>query len=605
MLKKNYLLIFFCIHLHIPLNAEEVIPIVALEFDNYLQKSDLSHVLNYKDIRLIKTNKNNYGLQVEKNESLLLDLNEVLNSKSGAISFWVMPQWEEKGSHTFISMLWDGLDDSYMVVSYGWWEPAGNKRLYFVLSNQDKLHCSLPYKLQNNIWTMLTVSWSTGEEGSCTIYVNDRLLVNKAIKNHSNRLPKSSLHLGSDKGTGIPNGRSKKAYFDNVFIYNSELHHSDVLSLYIRGVGQLEVDENKKYAWMDEYINKPYMPERNDHGEILESRIIFDEDIRWALSEKNTDIILKRIKSAGFNVYVPCVWHGKGLYFPSKFAHLDKRVVSRISSGSDPLEYLIKKAHSMGIEVHPWFTVVKREDSKYPEFYDSGTPDGAYNVHNEKFRTFMSEIMLDMVKRYDVDGINLDYIRTMGICTSKFCRNNYKKFTGQNLMTDYLGRAVLSESRNRIQKWQDHAVVGIVKNLSISAKSIKPELIISVDAHPKPNNVIRPLQGRNVIEWANNDWIDVIFNMDYSQNIDIENHEAVRQELINKDKLVFLLGNYDKIQGDIVSRDPYLVAKNALYNQRRWPGIGIAYYIYNLLSDEQINKLSTMPFNESSVPNWH
>jgi hypothetical protein len=213
--------------------------------------------------------------------------------------------------------------------------------------------------------------------------------------------------------------------------------------------------------------------------------------------------------------------------------------------------------------------------------------------------------MLDMVSRYDVDGINLDYIRTMGICISNYCRNDFEKFSGYNLMADYLSRAIVPGSRKRIQAWQDAAVEEIVKSFSLRAKAIKSNLIISVDGHPKPRSAVRQLQGRDVIKWANNDWIDIIFKMDYSQKVDIDNFEAVREELIDDKKLLFLYGNYDKVENTVLPRDPSLVAGYAMYSQRRWPGTGVAYYLYNLLSDEQVKKLTEIPFAEQSVPSWH
>ncbi len=83
-------------------------------------------------------------------------------------------------------------------------------------------------------------------------------------------------------------------------------------------------------------------------GEV-ENRIMFDEDIGWALSRSNTDTIINHLSEAGFNVYVPCVWHGAGTYFSSLVAYQDPRVLTRIKNGDDPLEYLITKAHQNGL----------------------------------------------------------------------------------------------------------------------------------------------------------------------------------------------------------------------------------------------------------------
>ena len=203
-----------------------------------------------------------------------------------------------------------------------------------------------------------------------------------------------------------------------------------------------------------------------------ENRVMFDEDIWWALDKSNTDTIIDRLASAGFNVYIPCVWHGKGTYYPTEFAHQDERIKKRISTGDDPLKYLIEKAHSKNIEVHIWYTVVRREDDEFKEYFDEGTPKNAYNVQNEKFRDFIITLMLDAVKRYDIDGINLDYIRSMGYCRSTECANNYKKLFNRDLSIDLLKEKVPKSRIKSIEKWNEAPIEEIVYKTSSESKKL-------------------------------------------------------------------------------------------------------------------------------------
>src|SRR3569832_2068310 len=57
-------------------------------------------------------------------------------------------------------------------------------------------------------------------------------------------------------------------------------------------------------------------PRRAANGVLLESRVMLDEDMHWAYSPAEADAILQRIKAAGFNVYVPCIYHGGGSWYP-------------------------------------------------------------------------------------------------------------------------------------------------------------------------------------------------------------------------------------------------------------------------------------------------
>src|SRR5262249_41611641 len=87
-------------------------------------------------------------------------------------------------------------------------------------------------------------------------------------------------------------------------------------------------------------------------------RIIFEEGVIQWTSKEATDQILDRIKGAGFNAFGPIVMHGRGTTWPSKYADWDFWLKDQPKEGFDPLRYLIERAHSMGIEVHPWFNLV-------------------------------------------------------------------------------------------------------------------------------------------------------------------------------------------------------------------------------------------------------
>lgn len=103
-------------------------------------------------------------------------------------------------------------------------------------------------------------------------------------------------------------------------------------------------------------------------------RIIFEEDVLAWTTKQGVDELLMRIKTAGFNAFSPVVWHGRGTTWPSIFAEWDYWLKAYPKQGYDPLKYLIDRAHELGIEVHPWFTLTLREGEFLPQFAPSGTP---------------------------------------------------------------------------------------------------------------------------------------------------------------------------------------------------------------------------------------
>src|SRR3569623_605160 len=142
-------------------------------------------------------------------------------------------------------------------------------------------------------------------------------------------------------------------------------------------------------AWLQARQALPYQPRRDANGTLLESRGMLDEDMHWAYSPAEADAILKRIKAAGFNVYIPCIYHGGGSWYPTKQLEPDAKLAAHLTKQPDPLAYLIEKAHARGIDGHPGFTVSSRACNIHPQYAGLGTPAGAYNVHDEAFRTFI------------------------------------------------------------------------------------------------------------------------------------------------------------------------------------------------------------------------
>lgn len=115
-------------------------------------------------------------------------------------------------------------------------------------------------------------------------------------------------------------------------------------------------------------------------------RAILDGDIPSWTKKEYVDEVLSRIKRAGFNVYMPTVWQGRGTVWPSKHAPWDTKLANRHKSNFDPLRYVIEKAHEMGLEVHPWFTLTLRQSDIFPEFALPTMPQKAFDVHNPEFR---------------------------------------------------------------------------------------------------------------------------------------------------------------------------------------------------------------------------
>ena len=339
-----------------------------------------------------------------------------------------------------------------------------------------------------------------------------------------------------------------------------------------------------------------------------ESRAMFDESLNWATPQE-ANKMCERLKQAGFNVIMPNVWHGRGTSWPSKFAPWDSdRLVdiAKSTPGYDPLDNLITTAHRYGLEVHPWFNVMLRQRNFFPQFYDEGTPREAFEVHRPEFREFICDLMLECVSKYPVQGINLDYIRATGISQSRYCIDDYRKTTGRDLVVDRTIYGMSSEARSSLARWQEKAVGNIVRRISTAVRQMRKNLVISMCAHP--TNPDLSIEGQDSIQWIDSGLVDVLYCMEYSLHPDWERLKVLKTGMKRPEALTVLCGNYDFISTaagrKAVARDGKTVA--SLMSESRTVGgsDGVALYLYNLFTDDQLEQLRTTTFSKPARPRW-
>jgi uncharacterized lipoprotein YddW (UPF0748 family) len=333
-----------------------------------------------------------------------------------------------------------------------------------------------------------------------------------------------------------------------------------------------------------------------------ESRAILDEGLNWVTKEK-AETVCARIARAGFNVFIPCVWHGRGTIWPSKLAPWESHNVR--AQGFDPLGNLLQTAERYHIEVHPWFTVSLRQREFFQEFYDSGTPAHRFDVHLESFRDFISSLIFEVASTYPVHGINLDFVSAGGICSSLRCVEDYRQKTGRNLLLDsQLRRGVPVFDMTELIAWQAAAVTDIVKRVSVSCRRAKPNIVISVSGEPA--HPILRIEGYDAVKWADEGLIDVIDNTQYVPNPDFAAIKDIQSKLKRPQAMVLVCGNYEEATSNnpVRARDAGLVVELLRQAQAIDKGNGVGLYLYSMFNDAQIDALRTDVFARAATPRW-
>lgn len=172
-------------------------------------------------------------------------------------------------------------------------------------------------------------------------------------------------------------------------------------------------------------------------GETVQHRGIWLHPEQYKTAQL-ADEWLGKIAAARLNVIYPLVWHQGGTaWFKSSFSPM----ATDVPEGFDPLGYLVKAAHARGIHVHAWFVNGSYGHSRpghvfaqHPDWELQGARGGLlwYDFGKPAVRNFQRDVMLDCLKRYDLDGLHFDYIRYSGpvICYCEHCQNEFAQKYG-------------------------------------------------------------------------------------------------------------------------------------------------------------------------------
>ena len=146
--------------------------------------------------------------------------------------------------------------------------------------------------------------------------------------------------------------------------------------------------------------------ERSAEKQKEELRAILD---RLQKANINTVLLQTRIRATTIypSQYEP--WDGCLSGFPGK------------SPGYDSLQFAIDECHKRGMEVHAWVVTIpvgkwnsygcRQLRKRFPRLIKRIDQDGYMDPEATQTGCYLAEMCREIVQRYDVDGIHLDYIR--------------------------------------------------------------------------------------------------------------------------------------------------------------------------------------------------
>jgi len=272
--------------------------------------------------------------------------------------------------------------------------------------------------------------------------------------------------------------------------------------------------------------------------------------------------ILNRIKKAGFNaVFLETFYHGFTI-FPNSNVPLRPEY-----KGYDILQRFIREGHKRGLAIHCWTETFywQVDTTKYPQFprtplFDTHpqwrlltkggkTTEVAEPAHifadpaNPDVRNFLIEYYRDLLKRYDIDGLNLDYIRyPSGVVDSGYtlyARSAFKQFSGIDPLN--INRKREPKLWVKWVKWREAQITEFVGKVSELVQREKPKVMLSAAISPiYYRNRGKIFTFQDWATWLERNYLDAIIPMAYGSTLDSIRKAVVEVAVKNRGRALLV-----------------------------------------------------------------
>ena len=226
---------------------------------------------------------------------------------------------------------------------------------------------------------------------------------------------------------------------------------------------------------------------------------------------------VKYAKDNNFNFLIVQVrGRGDALYN----SHFEPRAESLAGQPADfdPLAMYLEEGHKAGLQIHAWLNTHYSWSSealpkspehvvnKHPEwlmrtienkvtFTGGKETEGAYTCpSNPEVKEHVKNCFLDVVKNYDVAGVNFDFVRypSPDYCYCDGCLSRFKAQMDKELSPEKIAELAVSKERlaypnafaEQYDQFRRDQITDLVSQIYHEAHAIKPSIIVSADTFP-------------------------------------------------------------------------------------------------------------------------
>lgn len=249
------------------------------------------------------------------------------------------------------------------------------------------------------------------------------------------------------------------------------------------------------------------------------------------------------------DVFINAVWPTKCHYKSFVYPESDT-----VKIHGDQIEQAVKACKPYGIKVHVWKVCWNADDNnievlkkarlyKYlQKDYNGKTVNWLCPSVKENVDWELGQIQ-EIVTKYDIDGIHLDYIRfnNSDVCYCDYCRRGFEKSIGKPVKNwpDDVRKGSLKEE---YQRFRVNLISSFVSQVSKTVKSMDSSVKVSAAVFGSYPSCYYSV-GQDWPNWVKNGYLDFVVPMNYFNTVEELDKFITKQvESIGTDKLISGVG---------------------------------------------------------------
>jgi uncharacterized lipoprotein YddW (UPF0748 family) len=248
---------------------------------------------------------------------------------------------------------------------------------------------------------------------------------------------------------------------------------------------------------------------------------------------------IQYLKEKGFNTIFPVIWNRGYTLFPSAVMQsYNLPIIDPFydKQNRDPIKEIIIEAHQNKIKVIPWFEYgfaashlisgghLLKQNPHWKAINNRGETviHGGLtwmNGFHPQVQQFMRELVLEVVKNYDVDGIQgCDRFPAAPV------QSGYDSYTLSQYQTECGKKPPKNEKDTQWIQWRANLLTNFLSDLYQQVKAIKPHVLVSLSPAVYPFCLQNLLQDSK--SWMQNKLVDLIHPQIYRSDFLHYAHEV-------------------------------------------------------------------------------